>query len=170
MTQAPRRHGTGRGDPGRERPAGRARAGPGARRSRRPRAPADNVEQQNDSTSIPQRPAHKQIVRPAGQDEDDEISVQEEPPDLAAGEQPIPPGGVPDAIADAALPEAPAAAADEAELAAEEDAGRPKQEASASARPPISRAPRRQTPPPRPLPERAHDLRVTFPRGACLTS
>jgi len=95
--------------------------------------PASNVEQQNDSTSIPQRPAHKQIVRPAGQNADDEISVQEEPPDLAAGERPIPPGGVPDAIADAALPEAPAAAADEAELSAEEEQSSPKQEASASA-------------------------------------
>ena len=72
-------------------------------------------------------------MQPAGQSDDDEISVQEEPPDLAAGERPIPPGGVPDAIADAALPEAPAAAADEAELAAEEDQGTPKQEASASA-------------------------------------
>jgi len=98
-----------------------------------PAQPAHNVEQQNDSTSIPQRPPHKQIVQPAGQSDDDEISVQEEPPDLAAGERPIPPGGVPDAIADAALPEAPAAAADEAELAAEEDQGTPKQEASASA-------------------------------------
>ncbi len=97
-----------------------------------PTAPARNVEQQNDSTSIPQRPPHKQIVRPAGQD-DDEISVQEEPPDLAAGERPIPPGGVPDEIADAALPEAPLAAADEAELAAEEAQGAPKQEASAIA-------------------------------------
>ena len=97
-----------------------------------PAAPADNVEQQNDSTSIPQRPAHRQIVQPAGQG-DDEISVQEEPPDIAAGEQPIPPGGVPDAIADAALPEAPAAAADQAELAAEAAQGGPKQEASASA-------------------------------------
>jgi len=96
-----------------------------------PAAPSHNVEQQNDDTSIPQRPVHKQIVQPAGQD-DDEISVQEDPPDLAAGERPIPPDGVPDAIADAALPEGPAAAADEAELSAEEEQG-PKQEASASA-------------------------------------
>ncbi len=99
-----------------------------------PAAPASGVVEQHDqSTTLPQQQVHKQIVRPAREDEDDEISVQEEAPDLAAGEQPIPPGGVPDAIADAALPEAPAAAADEAELAAEADAQTPKQEASASA-------------------------------------
>ena len=59
------------------------------------------------------------MLRPA-EDEDDEIAVEEEAPDLAAGERPIPPGGVPDDVAEAALPEPPAAAEDQRELDAEE--------------------------------------------------
>ncbi len=59
------------------------------------------------------------MLRPA-EDEDDEIAVEEESPDLAAGERPIPPGGVPDDVAEAALPEQPAAAEDQRELDAEE--------------------------------------------------
>ncbi len=98
-----------------------------------PAPAAGVVEQQDESTTLPPRQVHKQVVRPAHEDEDEEISVEEEPPDLAAGERPIPPTGVPDDIAEAALPEAPAAAADEAELAAETDAAAGDKEASASA-------------------------------------
>jgi len=76
--------------------------------------------QHEDSTSLPAQPEDDFLD--VAEDEEDEIWVQEEPPDPALGEQPIPASGVPDPIADAALPEAPLAAQDEQELAAEEAA------------------------------------------------
>ena len=81
-----------------------------------PADPAPGVVQQEDSTSIAPSRDH---LAPAS-DEDDEIAVQEEAPDLAAGERPIPAGGVPDDVAEAALPEQPAAAEDQRELDAAE--------------------------------------------------
>lgn len=81
------------------------------------------VVQQEDSTSLAPQP--EEDFLDVAEDEEDEIWVQEEPPDPARGEQPIPPGGVPDQIGEAALPEAPAAAQDERELSAEEAAQAP---------------------------------------------
>lgn len=82
-------------------------------------APAPGVVQQEDSTALaPAEPKDRFLQTAEG--EDDEIAVDEEQPDLAAGERPIPAGGVPDAIGEASLPEQPAAAQDERELAAED--------------------------------------------------
>lgn len=91
------------------------------------------VVQQEDDTSLPAQP-EEDFLDVAG-DEEDEIWVQEEAPDPSRGEQPIPAGGVPEPIAEAALPEAPAAAQDEQELAAEEAAEAP------AAAPPAAPAP-----------------------------
>lgn len=91
-----------------------------------PPAPAESapptapiVVQQDDSTAIPHQDAKDPVFLHPADGEDDEIAVPDEPPDLAAGEQPIPKDGLPDAVGEAALPEAPAAAQDQAELAAD---------------------------------------------------